>query len=147
MHANVVRLFTPSVRRVGLAALWLVLAVALLTACQRGGAQPEAADQAPDVAVTFAVSPDPPAVGWSTVVVTLTDAQGRPIQGARVALRGDMNHPGMRPVLAEAADAANGQYTAQFGWTMAGDWFVIVTAELPDGRQAVRRFDLRVRTP
>lgn len=127
--------------------LGLALAVALLAACQRGAAQPEAADQAPDVAVAFAVSPDPPAVGWSTVVVTLTDAQGRPIEGARVALRGDMNHPGMQPVLAEAAGAADGQYTAQFGWTMAGDWFVVVTAELPDGRRAVRRFDLRVRTP
>ncbi|MCS6845949.1 MAG: FixH family protein [Caldilineales bacterium] len=124
-----------------------MLVLSSATACQRGSAQPEAADQAPDVAMTFAVSPDPPAVGWSTAVVTLADAHGQPIEAARVRLRGDMNHPGMQPVLAEAADAGGGQYAAQLGWTMAGDWFVIVTAELPDGRQAVRRFDLRVRTP
>jgi hypothetical protein len=30
---------------------------------------------------------------------------------------------------------------------MSGDWFVTVTASLPDGRTLVRRFDLTVRRP
>jgi hypothetical protein len=77
----------------------------------------------------------------------LTDVSGAPVQGASVSLQGDMSHAGMQPVLAEAGAAANGVYEAQWMWTMAGDWFVTVTAALPDGRTLVRRFDLTVAGP
>ena len=63
------------------------------------------------------------------------DADGQPIDGAGpVTLRGDMNHAGMKPVLADATGTGGGQYTADFEWTMAGDWTVAVEATLPDGR-------------
>ena len=55
-----------------------------------------------------------------------------------------MSHAGMQPVLAEASGGADGVYQAQWVWTMSGDWFVTVTAVLPDGRTLVRRFDLAV---
>jgi hypothetical protein len=53
----------------------------------------------------------------------------------------------MQPALASASAAAAGVYEAQWMWTMAGDWFVTVTATLPDGRTLVRRFDLTVAGP
>lgn len=136
-----------SVRFHRLALLMLVLTTAIVpTGCQRASRQAQA-DQAPDVAMTFSVTPTPPMVGWSTVVVALADAAGQPIANATVSLKGDMSHAGMQPVLAEAEAVAPGAYQAQFGWTMAGDWFVTVTANLPDGRTAVRRFDMRVGAP
>ena len=66
---------------------------------------------------------------------SLWDADGQPIDGAGpVTLRGDMNHAGMKPVLADATGTGGGQYTADFEWTMAGDWTVAIEATLPDGR-------------
>lgn len=134
-----------SLRLLGLA-ISLVLVLLVLAGCQRASRQ-GAADGAPDVAMTLAVAPDPAIVGPATAIIELTDAAGQPIEGARLSLKGDMSHPGMQPVLAEAVAEAGGGYRAELQWTMAGDWFVVVTASLPDGRTAVRRFDLTVQSP
>lgn len=123
----------------------LLLAVAL-AGCSRASRQ-EQSDQAPDVAVTLTVAPSLAQVGAAQALVELTDASGQPIANAKVSLKGDMSHPGMRPVLAEATATAPGRYEAEFNWSMAGDWYVLVTAELPDGRTALRRFDLTVQAP
>lgn len=114
-----------------------------LAGCQRASRQSEA-DQAPDVRVTLAVEPDPPAAGTARFTITLADAAGQPIEGATVKLRGDMTHAGMQPVLADAGSGAAGAYPVDFEWTMSGDWVVTVTAALPDGRTALRRFDMTV---
>jgi hypothetical protein len=124
----------------------LIVLLAALTGCQRASQQ-AASDQAPEIAAALAIDPDPAVVGPTNMRVTLTDASGAPVQGASVSLKGDMSHAGMQPVLAEAGAAANGVYEAQWMWTMAGDWFVTVTAALPDGRTLVRRFDLTVAGP
>jgi hypothetical protein len=109
----------------------LLLLLLLLPACRR---QP-AADEAADVQVVLTPGPDSLAVGPITFDLTLWDANGRPIDGAApVTLRGDMNHAGMKPVLAEATGSGDGLYTADFEWTMAGDWTVSIEATLPDGR-------------
>jgi hypothetical protein len=129
---------------------WLLIALIVLLAtlagCQRASQQ-AASDQAPEIAAVLAIDPDPAVVGPTNIRVTLADASGGPVDGASVSLQGDMSHAGMQPVLAEASGAANGVYEAQWMWTMAGDWFVTVTAALPDGRTLVRRFDLTVAGP
>lgn len=134
-------LAAPFVRR------WLRVALIVLLAatagCQRASQQ-AAADQAPEIAAALAIDPDPAVVGPASLRVMLTDASGAPVEGASVSLQGDMSHAGMAPVLAEASGGANGVYEALWMWTMAGDWFVTVTATLPDGRTLVRRFDLAV---
>jgi hypothetical protein len=134
------RRLTPILLALGLVALLG------LAGCQRTSRQ-QPADQAPDVRITLAVEPAPPAIGAARVVVQLADASGKPIDGAAVNVRGDMSHAGMLPVLATAAEEADGVYAADFEWTMAGDWIVAVTAVLPDGRTATRRFDLAVQKP
>lgn len=121
----------------------LLVFVAALAGCQRASQQ-AAADQAPEIAAALAIEPDPAVIGPANLAVTLTDASGAPVEGASVSLKGDMSHAGMAPVLADASGGANGVYEAQWMWTMAGDWFVTVTATLPDGRTLVRRFDLAV---
>lgn len=124
----------------------LIVLLAATAGCQRASQQ-AATDQAPEIAAGLIVAPDPAVVGPANLQVTLTDASGAPVEGASVSLKGDMSHAGMKPVLAEASGGANGIYDAQWMWTMAGDWFVTVTATLPDGRTLVRRFDLAVTRP
>ena len=111
--------------------LLLLLLLLLLPACR----QAAPVDQAPEVQVLLTPGPDSLFVGPITFDLTLWDANGRPIDGATsVSLRGDMSHAGMEPVLAEARGDGDGLYTADFEWTMAGDWTVTVEATLPDGR-------------
>ena len=108
-----------------------LLLLLLLPSCR----QQPASDEAADVQVVLTPGPDSLAVGPITFDLTLWDADGQPIDGAGpVTLRGDMNHAGMKPVLADATGTGGGQYTADFEWTMAGDWTVAVEATLPDGR-------------
>lgn len=123
-----------------------LLLASALTGCSRASRQAQP-DQAPEVTVTLTVAPSPAQVGAAQALVELIDASGQPIADAKVSLKGDMSHPGMRPVLAEATATAPGRYEAKFDWSMAGDWYVLVTAELPDGRIALRRFDMTVQAP
>lgn len=114
-----------------------------LTACQRASQQGAGA-QPSNAAISLAVDPDPALVGQTEAVIALTDANGQPITGATLAIKGDMSHAGMQPVLADALEETPGVYRAQFAWTMAGDWIVTVTATLPDGTVAEQQFDLSV---
>jgi hypothetical protein len=90
----------------------------------------------------LAFEPDPPQIGPAALTVTLRDAGGQPIAGAVVKLEGNMNHAGMVPVFAEASEVAPGRYRADLDFTMAGDWFILVRADLPDGRSMERKVDV-----
>ncbi|MEI2691013.1 MAG: FixH family protein [Anaerolineae bacterium] len=135
---------SPGVRRL-LLTTWLILLIAA-AGCQRASQQ-TAIDQAPELVATLAISPEPAIVGPASLELRLTDASGAALPGARVALKGDMSHAGMQPLLADAAETTGGIYQAQWTWSMAGDWLVTATAALPDGRTLVRRFDLTVARP
>lgn len=120
----------------------LALLVSLtLAGCGRTSQQ---ADQATDVNIGLSVNPDPPGVGATRLGVSVTGADGAPIEGARLQIRGDMSHAGMQPVLAEVTGGQGGRYETPFEWTMGGDWIVTVTAALPDGRTATRQFNYTV---
>lgn len=91
-------------------------------------------DGALDVQMELTTGSERLVIGPLTWQITLFDSGGNPIEGASVAIRGDMNHAGMVPVESRADFQGDGIYTADFEWTMAGDWIVTVTATLPDGR-------------
>jgi hypothetical protein len=107
-----------------------------LASCARGG------QDLPDVGVDLQIEPQPPRLGLGTITVELTDAGGAPIEGARVELEGNMNHAGMVPVFAPAEEVAPGRYRAELEFTMGGDWFILVRADLPDGRSLERQIDI-----
>jgi hypothetical protein len=86
------------------------------------------------------ISPDPPRVGPTTIVLRLTDRDARPLSGARIMLEADMSHPGMAPVFEEANETAPGQYQAHFNFGMAGDWIVLLHVRLPGGQTLERQF-------
>jgi hypothetical protein len=113
-----------------------LLALLALAAC-RAPAEPAA-----DVGVEHELSPEPPSVGPAVLAVTLTGPDGAPVTGAEVSVEGNMSHPGMKPVLATAAEVRPGRYEAKMEFTMAGDWFIIVDAALPDGRAVRKQVDV-----
>jgi hypothetical protein len=118
---------------------WLgtgLLLLLLLVGCGRG------AMDLPEVGVDLAIEPDPPRIGPAVVTVALRDADGQPIRGAVVTLEGNMSHAGMVPVLADAVEVAEGRYRAELEFTMGGDWFILVQADLPDGRSMERKVDV-----
>jgi len=125
-----------------LLSIGLLLLLALMAGCGRAGRQ--AAPPPADVVLTLAVEPEPARIGEATLVLTLKTSDGRAIPDAKLDIRGDMAHAGMQPVLAASDAGPDGVYRVPFRWTMAGDWFVIVQVQLPDGRRFEQRFDLRV---
>jgi YtkA-like len=122
--------------------LTLLLFLGLAAGLFPSGCRPPAG--APEIAMEWTVAPDPPATGAATFSLTLTDtAAGRPVAGAAVRLEGNMSHPGMKPVFGAAREVAPGRYEAPLDLTMAGDWYVLVEARLPDGRTVQRQVDVR----
>ena len=120
--------------------LVLVLAL-LLAACRPENPTPAATG---DMQIDMVVRPQPPAVGETTLVISLSDAEGNPVTDAQVSARGDMSHAGMAPVTGSTDVGNDGDYAIPFAWTMAGDWFVDVTVTLEDGRELQQRFDVSV---
>lgn len=122
----------------------ITLALLLSLALVGCGRISQTGDQAADVNIVLTINPDPPGVGQTHLTVSITGADGTPIDGARLHIKGDMTHAGMQPVLAEIAGGAGGTYETPFEWTMGGDWIVTVTATLPDGRTTARQFTYTV---
>ena len=137
MLVRVVRAPRRRLRREGHLRTAAAAAFLLVPSCGPGEAPGTA-----DVALTWTLAPDPPRVGPATLVLHLADGAGRPLRGARLRTEATMSHPGMRPELAEAVELPDGRYQASFRFTMGGEWLVLVSASLPDGRELSRRIDL-----
>lgn len=93
------------------------------------------------IQITMSLDPETPTVGDAILHITVTDADGNPIDDATINVRGDMSHAGMTPVIRQVAMGSGGEYEIPFEWTMAGDWFIEVTVTLPDGTSATETFE------
>lgn len=115
-------------------ALFLVAvfcSVVVATGCARRGGM-----TSNEIQIDVAVEPQPLTSGPATVIVTLKDATGQPVKDAEVEVEGNMSHAGMTPVIVTAVEGEDGRYeTRDFEFTMAGDWFFVVRATLPDGSE------------
>lgn len=96
----------------------------------------------PPMDVAWTLRPAAAVVGPATLMVTLRDPSGDPVKGAAVRLEAHMSHPGMAPVLADAVERSPGTYQLSFAFTMQGDWVLLVSAALRDGRRIERRIDV-----
>lgn len=117
---------------------WSVLAFALLFGA---GCAPRV-ETITDARVQLEIIPEPPVVGQAKLIVKLRDGTGAPLAGADVQLEGNMNHAGMKPVFASPAEVEPGVYAGDLEFTMRGDWFILVTATLPDGRLLTEKIDV-----
>jgi hypothetical protein len=97
----------------------------------------------PDLTLAHEVSPQPPRAGQVTITLKLSHASGTPVSGAHLRLEGNMSHAGMTPVFAEAKEIEPGRYRALLELSMAGDWYVLVHAGLPDGRTLDQQFEIK----
>jgi hypothetical protein len=122
--------------RVLTAALVFVCSLSYLAGCARP-------DPSENILVNWTLDPSPPVVGEAiTAQVTLRDAGQTPVTGARLHLEGMMSHPGMAPVTAAVVERGNGSYDAALRFTMAGDWILLLTGELPGGVQFKKQIEI-----
>ena len=112
-----------------------------LAACWIAGCQPAAPPPA-DAEVKLEIKPEPPRIGQAKIVVSLRDSSGKPLAGAKLELEGNMNHAGMKPEFADLEETEPGSYVGSLEFTMGGDWFVLVTGQLPDGRRIDKKIDV-----
>ena len=115
----------------------LIVVLGLLSAC--GGRN---SNQENNSNLDISVKPQSMEVGQTDLIISITEKEsGDPINDASVAIKGDMSHAGMQPVLGESSSGDNGVYTIPYEWTMAGDWFITVDVTLADGTAVSERFD------
>ena len=116
-----------------------LVACLIYAGCQQADPVPAPSD----IALAWTVTPDPPVAGPARVSITLTDSKtGEPVREAEVRLEGNMSHAGMKPVFGTAREVEPGRYEATIELTMGGDWFLLVEADLPDGRALDRQVEL-----
>jgi hypothetical protein len=122
---------------------WLTCLALALCACAFLPGCRKTAEPAPNLVMKHEVAPQPPKVGPATITVSLADAAGKPIAGARVKLEGNMSHPCMFPVFGDAREIGQGRDQAAIEFTMGGDWIVSVRGALPDGQKLEREFEVK----
>jgi hypothetical protein len=118
----------------------LMLAAVTAAGCRAAEPEPGAAAK-PAVDVSWTLRPAPPVVGPATLAITLR-AGGQPIDDATVRVVGLMTHPGMAPLPVQTMARGGGLYDGVFSFTMAGDWALVVTVQLADGRRLEQRVDV-----
>jgi hypothetical protein len=121
----------------------MILVLALLMFALVGCRQQPAEDTAA-LQIELDTSAASMAVGETTLVIVLKDGNNAPVNDAKLAVRGDMNHAGMVPVLRDVEGGQDGRYEVPFEWTMGGDWIVDVTATLPNDTVSTATFNLTV---
>lgn len=89
------------------------------------------------------IAPQPPRIGIARITLGLTDVRAKPVTGARVALEGDMSHPGMAPVFGATKETDPGRYEGRLELTMAGDWVILAHITLANGQKVERQVDVR----
>jgi hypothetical protein len=129
-------------------AIYAPLLLALLLAgCGVPGASAPATTVRQQTVEGLTISLEEPAgpvvLDQAAFIITLTDAGGKPVDGADVYL--DMSMAAMKmgtnkPV---ASAAGNGTYRAQGTFDMAGDWTITVHATV-DGKDHAATFDSKV---
>jgi hypothetical protein len=120
---------------------WLATVICAATLLQASCSRPVASPTL--VTIEHEISPEPTRVGSATIVLKLSDATGKPVTGAHIAIETDMSHAGMNPGFAEAKEAEAGRYKAPLEFQMAGDWVILLHVTLPGGEKLERQIDVR----
>jgi mono/diheme cytochrome c family protein len=98
------------------------------------------------VRMQLSVSPQKPSLGPARLQITLTQADGSPVDNATVNVSGTMTGMYMAPDTAKLRGQGSGRYVANsYPFTMTGSWQIHVTAKLPNGPQTTQTFDVQVK--
>lgn len=88
--------------------------------------------------LAFSTDPTPARMGENRIVVTVTDAAGKPVSNAKGQLTFTMPMPGMMPATVPMAAGKAGTYEAKVNLGMAGQWDLTVTIQRsgqPDAKE------------
>lgn len=91
-------------------------------------AAPTLAASRPSLSVTAAFQPSPPKQGMDTIVVTVRDRSGKPVEGAVVTIGSNMPTMSMSGPSSKARANGNGTYTAKTKINFATKWTFDVVA-------------------
>jgi hypothetical protein len=94
------------------------------------------------ISIVESIAPQPVRAQTETISFRLTNESHQPVAGARVQVEGDMSHPGMAPVFADALEIAPGDYRAPLNFSMGGDWEVLFHITLSDGHKVERQMNV-----
>jgi hypothetical protein len=130
----------PRLTRLAALAAALLLAAPMSGACRRE----RAAEDTAGVLVTARLVPPQPTVGPAMLTITLSGATAATLGGANVQVVAHMTHPGMTPVVATVTPRGPDVYDAALDFTMPGDWLLIATVRLHDGRRVESRVPAKV---
>ncbi len=97
----------------------------LLTACG-GTATPLSPPSGKPVNIVVTTKPSPPVMGDVEVILTLTDSNGRPLEGATVEVTADHIDMSGMTMRGPATDQGRGVYTIQANFSMSGNWKLTV---------------------
>lgn len=120
----------------------LVLLAGALAACG-GSAEPADSRSTDEVNIAVETSPNPAAMGDVELILTITDAQGNPIEGATVDVEvdhTDMTGMGMNGA---ATDQGGGRYSINANFSMSGNWKLTVYVR-KDGLDYKEDIDLKI---
>jgi hypothetical protein len=92
--------------------------------------------------VSWRLEPARPAVGPATLRLTLQGLPADIRDRATVRVVGHMTHPGMTPAVATVTGRGHGDYDAALTFSMPGDWVLVASIVLPDGRRFEQRIDV-----
>ncbi|HEY7677635.1 MAG TPA: FixH family protein [Candidatus Methylomirabilis sp.] len=127
---------------------WAAVAGGVALACAATGAWGAAAPatvETSGLAITLTTAPSPPARQEATTFeITVRDAAGNAVTGARISLEFSMHH-GMPENRPRVLERGGGRYVAAAALSMGGEWLAAVEVVHTDGRRARAEFPLRVR--
>jgi Cu(I)/Ag(I) efflux system membrane fusion protein len=125
---------------------FFLISLLAATACTK--APPASTTTAGDLSVGLTLAPDPPTTGENALLVTLTDASGKAVDGARLAFEYDMPAMGAMPEMkggGESRPLGGGRYRITYPLQMNGDWTLTLGIEAPG--HAPARVRLKVSPP
>jgi membrane fusion protein, copper/silver efflux system len=122
---------------------WSIAFVVLAAGCARSKVNTGDALRAGDLLVQIAIDPDPPRAGENVLHVTVKDASGKAVDGARVGFVYDMPAMGAMPEMkgnGETKPLGGGKYDVSYGLPMLGDWYLTLEIEAPGHPPGQLRF-------
>lgn len=127
------------------------VALALLSAAGCGPQAEDAVRVRSDTAeLAVTLDPSAPRVGSNALLLEISDANGKPLSGADVAVRVHMHAMGAMPAMGGSAavrEQGDGRYRAEFDLAMGGSWLVEIAATAGGTALARAEGSLSVGTP
>ena len=87
-----------------------------------------------DLAVQLTIAPDPPRTGDNRLEISLADASGKPVDGAKLGFVWDMPAMGAMPEMrgnGTIEARGGGRYVVNYPLAMDGDWYLALVIDAP----------------